>query len=183
VLPGWYQHRIRELLGITIPRRYARRFYNLILGHQALMSEHEGQNVTTEEAAKDWYTHYHLPAILLLRQHLSRGQDPMRAYFSIMQYKWKLSRKAGYEVPMDEAVLAWAMDQAETGKLGTVDPATLATWWREREPVTQVLEPPRIKSDQLEPLLSKEEQPLVHLPPPALEQELTGILEPQQPED
>lgn len=84
---------------------------------------------------------------------------------------------------MDEAVLAWAMDQAETGKLGTVDPATLATWWREREPVTQVLEPPRIKSDQLEPLLSEEEQPLVHLPSPALEQELTEILEQQQPED
>ena len=35
--------------------------------------------------------------------------------------------------------------------------------------------------EKLEPLLSKEEQPLVHLPAPELDQQLTKIL--QQPED
>ena len=182
VLPGWYQRRIYELLGITVPRLHARRFYNVILSHQAMMSEHEGRDVSIEEAAKDWYTHYHLPAILLLRQHLTNEQDPMQAYFAIMELKWKISLKAGYEIPIEEATLDWAMEQANTGKLGEVDPATIATWWREREPVTEVLDPPRIKSDKLEPLLSKEEQPLVHLAPPELDQKLTEILEEQKPE-
>src|SRR5690348_6364601 len=36
VSPGWYSRRIHELLGIHVPRMYARRFYNMILGHQAI---------------------------------------------------------------------------------------------------------------------------------------------------
>ena len=75
------------------------------------------------------------------------------------------------------------MQQVETGELGTVDPALLATWWREREPVAQVLEPPRIESEKLEPLLSEQEQPLVRLPTPELERALNEILNPREPED
>ena len=177
VLPGWYTRRIHDLLGITMPRIYARRFYNTILGHQVSMSENEGRDVSIEEAANDWYTRYHLPTILLLRKHLTSEQDPMRAYFSIMQRRWKLSRKAGYEVPLEEAVVDWAMQEAKTGKLGAVDPASMATWWRERKPATEVLEPPLIESEKLEPLLSEEEQPLVRLSEPELEEQLNGLLE------
>ena len=182
VLPGWYQRRIHELLGITIPRQYARRFYNTILGHQAIMSKNEGRDVSIEEAAKDWYTRYHLPAILLLRQQLTNEQDPMQAYFAIMEHKWKLSLKAGYEIPIEEAALDWAMQQADTGKLGAVDPAAIATWWRARQPVAEALEPSLIESKKLEPLLSNEEQPLVHLPLPELDQELTKRLDQQEQE-
>ncbi len=177
VLPGWYQRRIHELLGIHVPRRYARRFYNTILGHQYHLSQNEGRNVSLEKAAKDWYTHYHLPAILFLRQHLTKGQDPLQAYFSFLEYRWKLSMKAGYEVPLEEAALSWLIQQVETEKLIGVDPADLARWWHERVPVAQVLEPPLIEGKELEPLLSKEEQPLVHLPAPELDKKLDQILE------
>ena len=30
VLPGWYARRIHDLLGFSVPRIYARRFYNMI---------------------------------------------------------------------------------------------------------------------------------------------------------
>ncbi|HEY6406994.1 MAG TPA: DUF4032 domain-containing protein, partial [Ktedonobacteraceae bacterium] len=177
VLPGWYQRRIHELLGIHVPRLYARRFYNTILSHQYQLSKNEGRDVTIEEAAKDWYTRYHLPTILFLRQHLTSGQDPMQAYFSLLEYRWRISLKAGYEVPMEEAALEWAILQVETEKLGDADPAALARWWHELEPAAHILEPPLIEGQKLEPLLSKEEQPLVHLPPPELDQKLTQILE------
>jgi hypothetical protein len=183
VLPGWYSRRIHDLLGINVPRMYARRFYNMILSHQAIMSKDEGRDVSLEEAARHWYTHYHLPTILLLRKHLTNEQDPMQAYFSIMQHKWKLSQKAGHEIPLDEAVVDWAMQEAETGKLGAVDPASISTWWRELKPVTEVLEPPLIESEKLEPLLSEAEQPLVRLPQPELDTKLTGILEQENPYD
>ena len=183
VLPRWYIHRIRDLLGITVPRTYARRFYNTLLSHQAMLSKNEQREVSLEEAAQDWYTRYHLPAILLLRRNLTSDQDPMKAYFEIMGLKWNMSLKAGYEIPIEEATLAWAMQQADTGKLGVVDPASLATWWRDRLPATEALEPPLIKPKTLEPLLSKEEQPLVHLPAPELDQKLTQILDQQKPEE
>ena len=182
VTPGWYSRRIHELLGIHVPRIYARRFYNMILGHQALMSKQEGRDVTIEEAARHWYITYHLPTILLLRKHLTSNQDPMQAYFSIMDHKWKLSRKAGYEIPLDEAAVDWAMQEAAKEKLGAVDPASIATWWRERKPPTEVLEPQLIESEVLKPLLSEAEQPLVYLPQDQLDQELSDILEKQSPD-
>ncbi|TMD60362.1 MAG: DUF4032 domain-containing protein [Chloroflexi bacterium] len=103
VLPGWYQRRIHELLDIHVPRKYARRFYNTILSHQYHLSQNEGHHISLERAAKDWYTRYHLPAILFLRQHLTKGQDPLQAYFSFLEYRWKLSQKVGHEVPLEEA--------------------------------------------------------------------------------
>jgi uncharacterized protein DUF4032 len=183
VSPGWYSRRIHELLGIHVPRAYARRFYNMILGHQALMSKREGRDVSIEEAARHWYTNYHLPNILLLRKLLTSKQDPMQAYFSIMDHKWKLSRKAGYEIPLEEAAIDWAMQEAVKEKLGAVDPASIATWWRERKPPTEVLEPPLIESEALKPLLSKSEQPLVYLPQDQLDAELTDMLEKRIPDE
>ncbi len=177
VLPGWHQRRIYELLHITVPRVYAHRFYDMILGHQAILSEREGHNVSLEDAAHNWYTKYHLPAILLLRQNLTSGEDPMQAYFAVMQHKWDMSKKAKHEVPLEEALLDWLMKHAKTGTLGIVDPASVATWWNERKPVATALEPQPIESEELEPLLSSGERPLVRLPQPDLEQKIPQILE------
>jgi Domain of unknown function (DUF4032) len=177
ILPGWYMQRIQALLGIQIPRKHARRFYNTILGHQAIMEEALQREMTIEEAAQDWYQHYHLPAVLLLRRTLTSDQDPLEAYFAIMRHKWKLSEQAGYEIPLDEAVVDWAMQQAEKGTLGTFDPAGIAIWWRERKSAAQALEPPMIEQEKLEPLLSESEQPLVRLPTGPLEEALQEWLD------
>ena len=163
VRPGWYQQRIKELLRISIPRIYARRFYNMILGHQALASEKTGHEISIEEAAHQWYTQYHLPAILLLRQVLTSGQDPLKAYFQVMLHKWQMSEKAGYEIPLDEAIVDWSMTTAETGGLGSIDPAQRVKWERELEPEAQILEPELIEHEVLEPLVTTNEHPLVHL--------------------
>lgn len=176
-LPGWYVQRLQSLLGIQIPRKHARRLYNLILGHQAIMSKNQEREVPIEEAAQDWYDHYHLPTILLLKKTLSSGQDPLEAYFAIMRHKWKLSKQAGSEVPLDEAVLDWAMQQAERGTLGSFDPAGIATWWRDRKSAAQALEPPMIEHEKLEPLLSESEQSLVYLPTEQLEDVLQEKLD------
>jgi hypothetical protein len=124
--------------------------------------------VPLEEAAHHWYTVYHLPALLLLRQVLTAEQDPLQAYFDVMRHKWRMSEEAGYEVPLDEAVIDWSIQKADTGKLGEIDPALLAKWWREFKPSTQVLEPPLIEAELLDPLLSTAERPLVHEQPPEL---------------
>ncbi|HEY3993610.1 MAG TPA: DUF4032 domain-containing protein [Ktedonobacteraceae bacterium] len=172
VRPGWHQRRIQELLHISIPRIYARRFYNMILGHQALASEKAGHDISIEEAAQQWYTQYHLPAILLLRQVLTSGQDPLKAYFQVMLHKWQMSEKAGYEIPLDEALVDWSMTTASTGELGKIDPALRVKWGRELEPEAQILELPLIEHEVLDPLVTTEERPLVHRQPSTLDEPL-----------
>jgi hypothetical protein len=180
VLPGWYVQRIKELLGIKIPLHYARRFYNMILGHQAIMIEQLGRDVTIEEAARDWYERYHLPTILLLRQILTSKQDPLEAYFAIMRYKWRMSKLAGYEIPLDEAMMSWAVHQAEIGGIGTFDPAEIAAYWRQRQSVPEALSPPPIANEKLEPLLSTGERPLVRLPETRLAEEVQHRIETEE---
>ncbi|HEY0752384.1 MAG TPA: DUF4032 domain-containing protein [Ktedonobacteraceae bacterium] len=175
VRPGWYQQRVHELLHITIPRPYARHFYNMILGHQALASAKEGRALSIEEAAQQWYTLYHLPAILLLRQVLTSDQNPLKAYFQVMLHKWNMSKRAGYEVPLDEAIVDWSMTRANTGKLGKIDQALRVRWKHELEPEAQILEPPLLEHEILEPLISTAERPLVQRQPIALDEHLTGL--------
>jgi hypothetical protein len=69
------------------------------------------------------------------------------------------------------------MQQAQTGELGEIDPALRVKWWHELEPAAQVLEPSLVESEDLEPLLSTAEKPLVRLDHPALEERLPRILE------
>jgi hypothetical protein len=173
VRPGWYQRRIHELLNITIPRIYSRRFYNMILGHQALGSEKDGRELSIEEAAQQWYTQYHLPAILLLRQVLTSGQDPLKAYFQVMLHKWKMSENAGYEIPLNEAIVDWSMTTADTGELGEIDPALRVKWEHELEPEAQILAPTMIEQEVLDPLLSTAERPLIQRQPTTLDEQLS----------
>jgi len=113
VRPGWYVERVHELLGVKVPRGYARRIYNLILGHQALLSEERGQPVSIEDAARHWYDGYHRPTLELVQRYLPKGQPPLQTYLAIMDHKWYLSQRRGDDVPLEEA----AMDYFLSGKV------------------------------------------------------------------
>jgi hypothetical protein len=147
----------------------------MILSHQYTLSEQNNRDFGIEEAAEHWYTNFHLPTILLLKRVLAEGQDPMQAYFAVMEYKWQ-AYKGGDDITLEDAVLAWAVQQTEIGTIGQMDPALIATWWHELTPAAQVLERPLIKTEALEPLLSSGEQSLIHLPTEELELKLPEIL-------
>ena len=97
-----------------------------------------------------------------------------------MRHKWKLSEAAGFEIPLDEAMMSWAVHQAEIGDIGAVDPAELASYWRDRKPVAEALAPPPIQHEKLEPLLSEGEQPLVQMPESRLAEQLHQRSEPEE---
>mgnify|MGYP001325955805 CR=1 FL=1 len=182
--PGWYQQRIYEMLHVTIPGPYARRFYNLILGHRDIMAKNEERPVSIEEAAHDWYERYHLPTILSLRQRLTNHQNPMQAYFEIMQYKWDMSMKAGYEIPLEEAMNAWAAKHTRRKSI-RYSPINHSghTTPQDQQQVVEPLLPPEqdlIEGDELDPLLSTAERPLVHLDRPQLEKKLPELLQRDQ---
>jgi hypothetical protein len=114
VRPGWYVERVQELLGIKVPRGYARRIYNLILGHQALLSEERGQPVPLEDAARHWFAFYHQPMIELAQRYLPSGQPTLQTYLAIMDHKWYLSEQRGANVPLEEAAMDYFLSGATT---------------------------------------------------------------------
>jgi hypothetical protein len=117
VRPRWYQERIQALLGITIPRPFARQFYSHLITHQWLMSERAHTEVSLEDAARDWYERYHLPAITLLSTYFPSEADSLEVYLGVLERKWQLSVQAGFEVSLEEAALDYALSHAREAPL------------------------------------------------------------------
>jgi hypothetical protein len=117
VRPRWYQERIQALLGIAIPRQFAHQFYTHLVTHQWLMSERAHYEVSLEDAARDWYERYHLPAITLLSTYFPSEADSLEVYLGVLEHKWQLSLQAGLEVTLEEAALDYALHHAREAPL------------------------------------------------------------------
>jgi hypothetical protein len=115
--PAWYQQRIQNLLGVRIPRQYAWPFYQHIARHQWLMSERANHEIPLEEAARDWYERYHLPAITLLHTYFPSESDSLEVYLGVLDRKWELSLRAGFEVSTEEAAIDYALSHARSADL------------------------------------------------------------------
>jgi Domain of unknown function (DUF4032) len=113
--PGWYVQRLRELLGVRVPRAYASRIYEHILVHKWLMSEHAGHDVGLDAAARDWLTHIHRPAMEFLNSYLPSA-DPQTLYaeyLRILDHMWDLSQREGRPVSFEEGGMDYALARAE----------------------------------------------------------------------
>src|SRR5579859_1218229 len=115
--PRWYQQRIQEALGVRIPRPYARQFYRHLVRHQWLMGERAHHEIPLKEAAHDWYERYHLPAITLLHSYFPTESDSLEVYLGVLDRKWELSLRAGFEVSLEEAALDYALRHAHSADL------------------------------------------------------------------
>jgi hypothetical protein len=115
--PRWYQQRVRQVLGVRIPQPYARQFYEHIQRHKWLMSERANREIPLEEAARDWYERYHLPAITLLRTYFPSESDSLEVYLGVLDHKWQLSLRAGFETSLEEAALDYALRHARSADL------------------------------------------------------------------
>lgn len=113
--PGWYVQRLRELLGVRVPRAYASRLYDHLLVHKWLMSEQAGHDVGLAAAARDWLALMHRPAMEFLGAYLP-GADPAtvyREYLGILDHMWELSQRERRAVSFEEAAMDFALVHSE----------------------------------------------------------------------
>ena len=139
--PRWYQQRVEELLGVRIPRRFARQFYEHLTRHQWLMCERTGRAISLEEAARYWYERYHLPEITLLRTYFPAESDSLEVYLGVLDRKWELSLRAGFEVSLEEAALDYALRHARSADLLHRAFVAVASLWPQRSELGQLLRP------------------------------------------
>lgn len=112
--PGWYVQRLRELLGVHIPRLYARRIYHHINVHKWVMSEQAGHDVGMDTAARDWYQNYHLPLLAFLDTFLPHADiaTTYEAYAAILDHTWDMSIEQHRAVPIEEGAMDYALGHA-----------------------------------------------------------------------
>lgn len=113
--PGWYVQRLRELLGVRVPRVYARRIYQHINVHKWLMSERAGRDVGMAVAARDWLEYEHQPAMAFLESYLPHANSAMlyAAYVAILDHTWEMSLREQRPVPLEEGAMDYALRQTK----------------------------------------------------------------------
>ncbi len=107
--PGWYRDQLRDLMGVWVPRAYARRIYDLVLGHKWLMSEEAGHDVGLADAAADWRERYHEPLARLLGTYTPGQSIDFVRYLAIMQHIWQLSQREGRPIPIEEGAIDYLL--------------------------------------------------------------------------
>lgn len=109
--PRWYTQRIRDLLGIRVPRAAAMRIYRQLNLHKYLLSERAGRDVGMDAAARDWLIHYHEPLMRFLESYLPSADLTRRyeAYVSILNHTWRMSLEQQRPVPIEEGAMDYAL--------------------------------------------------------------------------
>ncbi len=107
--PRWYREQLRDLIGVWIPQAYARRVYDLMIGHKWLMSEQAGYDVGLVAAAEDWRMRYHDPLVALLHAYTPDQPLDYTRYLAIMGYIWQLSRREHRIVPIEEGAIDYLL--------------------------------------------------------------------------
>ncbi len=107
--PAWYRERLRDLIGVWVPHAYARRVYDLLLGHKWLMSEAAGHDVGMTAAAEDWRRNYHDRLVQLLHAYAPDQPLDYERYLAISQHIWQLSRQAGRIIPLEEGAIDYLL--------------------------------------------------------------------------
>lgn len=107
--PGWYRDKLRDILGIWVPRAFARRVYELILVHKWLMSEGAGHDVGLAAAANDWRIRYHDPLAQVFATYAPGQQMDYNWYLRIMNHIWKMSEQKGRPVSIEEGAIDYLL--------------------------------------------------------------------------
>jgi hypothetical protein len=110
--PAWYRERLRDLIGVWIPLAYARRVYDLVLGHKWLLSEQAGEDVGLVAAGEDWRQRYHDPLVRLLQAYAPGQPMDYDRYLAIMQHLWELSQAEHRIVPIEEGAIDYLLPRA-----------------------------------------------------------------------
>jgi Domain of unknown function (DUF4032) len=111
--PSWYVRRVRDLLGVRLPRTLASRIYNHISINKWLLSEEQGHDVGMEAAARDWYERFHLPLVAFLDAYLPDEDVTTRyaTYAAILDHTWQMSEREDRPVPIEEGAMDYALTE------------------------------------------------------------------------
>jgi hypothetical protein len=109
--PSWYVRRVRDLLGVRLPRALAARIYNHINSNKWLLSEQQDHDVGMEAAARDWYERFHLPLLAFLDAYLPDEDVTTRfaTYAAILDHTWQMSEREDRPVPIEEGAMDYAL--------------------------------------------------------------------------
>lgn len=101
---GHHSRRLLRLTGLDVQENQARRLLNDLDSYRAAT---ERQNDDEEFVAHDWLSGVFEPTIQAVPRNLRRKLEPAQLFHEILDHRWFVSERAGYDVPMPEATRSY----------------------------------------------------------------------------
>ena len=100
VAAGYHTQRLRELMGLETEELQAKRILASFDRYRARESD---SGLTTQEMAKKWLTEVFETVISRVPEEMRGRVERAQMFHEILENRWYLSEKAGYDVGLDEA--------------------------------------------------------------------------------
>jgi hypothetical protein len=94
--------------------------------YQAFLEFYEKHAIAPEEAADRWLREVYRPTLARITAFVAPDRDLVQAYCDVLEHKWLLSERAGYDVGLDTAIESYVAEGApapEQPRGGGVDGA------------------------------------------------------------
>nr|WP_253181977.1 DUF4032 domain-containing protein [Cellulosimicrobium cellulans] len=101
---GHHSRRLLRLTGLDVQENQARRLLNDLDSYRAATDR---QNDDEEFVAHDWLSGVFEPTIQAVPRNLRRKLEPAQLFHEILDHRWFVSERAGYDVPMPEATRSY----------------------------------------------------------------------------
>jgi hypothetical protein len=104
----------------------ARILLNDLSEYHAFLEFYEKHAIAPEEAADRWLREVYRPTLARITAFVAPDRDLVQAYCDVLEHKWLLSERAGYDVGLDTAIESYVAEGApapEQPRGGGVDGA------------------------------------------------------------
>ena len=100
VAAGYHSQRLRELVGLDAEELQAKR---LLASFDRYNARENTSGITIQEMAKKWINEVFEPVINRVPDQMRGRVERAQMFHEILENRWYLSEKAGYDVGLDEA--------------------------------------------------------------------------------
>ncbi|MGD9996688.1 MAG: DUF4032 domain-containing protein [Ilumatobacteraceae bacterium] len=111
---GFHSARLRALTGLQVGENQARRLLHDIRRYGTTLEQREGRRVREPIAAARWLEGRFQPTIAAIPEGLVGKLEPAELYHQVLEHRWFLSERAGFDVGMGEAIESYVRDVLAT---------------------------------------------------------------------
>ncbi len=101
---GHHSRRLMRLTGLDVEENQARRLLNDLDSFAAWTGQ---QNESEEIVAHQWLTQVYEPVLRGIPRDLASKLEPAEVFHEVLEHRWYLSERRGYDVPMVEVVQSY----------------------------------------------------------------------------
>ncbi len=107
---GFHTQRLRQLTGIEAGENQARRLLHDLRRFGATLEKRNGKRFREGVVAAKWLEDRYEPTIAAIPRHLVGKLEPAELYHQVLEHRWFISERAGYDVGMPETIEAYVRD-------------------------------------------------------------------------